>query len=336
MQPYFETPPKITVSVTATCNLDCKHCYADCSRAPRADEMTTAEWLKFFRYLVRNDFIQVYIEGGEPLFKEGFREILKYSGQRMMTMVRTNGTLLTPAIARDWKELRVGHVFVDIMGATAETHDYFTGVPGSFEKAIAGVRHLVQAGVRTDVVIIMNRRNVGELQAYLEMARTLGAGRVGVLRLYPLGRAKERWTELALALDEQDSAIAALRVPEGLGLMQSWHPRDANCCWQAAAVSPFGRSIGCVYLREYVDFGNIRETPFLETWHRDPLYLSLRSANVEKTCSGCHESQGSPGGCRSTAFAFHGRWTAPDPYCRNLNDGVDLRVLPQTSLRSRS
>ena len=31
-QPYFETPPKITVSITATCNLDCETCYADCNR----------------------------------------------------------------------------------------------------------------------------------------------------------------------------------------------------------------------------------------------------------------------------------------------------------------
>jgi radical SAM protein with 4Fe4S-binding SPASM domain len=195
------------------------------------------------------------------------------------------------------------------------------------------VSHLRNAGIETDAVIIMNRRNVGELQPYLDLARELGAGRVGILRLYPLGRAKRRWSELALSLEEQEAAIARLEPPEGLTIMQSWHPRDRNCCWQAAAVSPFGDSIGCMYLREYVNHGNIRTVPFLDTWHQNPLYRKLRAGEVEHTCGGCHTTSGTNGGCRSTAYAFHGRWEAPDPFCSTLNQGVDLRVLPDWLLQ---
>jgi radical SAM protein with 4Fe4S-binding SPASM domain len=114
--------------------------------------------------------------------------------------------------------------------------------------------------------------------------------------------------------------------------MQSWHPRDRNCCWQAAAVSPFGDSIGCMYLREYVNHGNIRDMPLLDTWHNVPLYRMLREVPVEKSCNGCGAHSATRGGCRSTAYAFHGRWTAPDPFCSHLNNGVDLRVLPASLL----
>lgn len=333
MQPKFETPPKITLSITNTCNLACAHCYGDCTPTPSPRELTTAEVLAFIDYLVANDFIQIYIEGGEPQLRPDFERILAHCGRRLMTLVRTHGTLMTAAVARAWRRHGVGRAYVDIMGACAATHERLSGVAGSFERSCAAVRHLVAAGVETDVLIIMNRHNVGELNAYLQLALSLGATRAGILRLYPLGRAKRRWRELALSAQEQDDAIAGLDPPAGLGVMQSWHPRDRNCCWQAAAVSPFGDSIGCMYLREYVNHGNIRDMPFLDTWHHAPLYRTLREGKVEGDCNGCHARSHTRGGCRSTAYAFHGRFDAPDPFCTTQNRRVDLRVLPERLLR---
>jgi radical SAM protein with 4Fe4S-binding SPASM domain len=137
---------------------------------------------------------------------------------------------------------------------------------------------------------------------------------------------------MALSLEEQMAAVASLRPPAGIDVMQSWHPNDRNCCWQAAAVTAHGSSIGCMYLREYVDFGDVRKVDFFRSWREDPLYGSLRSGKVDKTCPSCAATSNTGGGCRSAAFAFTGRWTAPDPFCPTTNDGVDLRVLPQRLL----
>jgi radical SAM protein with 4Fe4S-binding SPASM domain len=326
--PFFETPPKTALCITQTCNLQCKCCYADCNAELADRELSTEEWLRFVDYLVENNFIQVYFEGGEPLFRADFKEILRYCGRKLMTLVRTNGTLLTQQTAHEFKDFGVGRVFVDVMGARAETHDFFTGVPGSFDRACAGIGHLLDVGITTDMLILLNRLNAAELQDYLELAHAIGVRRVGILRLYPLGRAKQWWGELAMSLQEQMAALAPLSAPNGLKIMQSWHPKDRNCCWQTATVSPFGDSIGCPYLREYVNYGNIRDTPFLDSWRHNPLYRKLRSGEVEKTCPECSSGDGSRGGCRSAAYAFHGRWEAPDPFCPTMNDGVDLRVLP--------
>jgi len=334
MTPHFERPPKVTFSFTETCNLECRHCYAGCKRAGKRPELSTVEWLKLIDYLAENGVIQTYIEGGEPLHRPDFFKILRHAAGRMMTLLRTNGTLIDSGTAQRLKRARVGHVLVDLMGAGAQTHDWFAGVPGSFDRACAGVQHLAGVGIKTDVLTILNKRNVGELQAILELAHKLGAQRVGVLRLYPLGPVKHRWSELALSLDDQMAAIAALRPPPGLQLMQSWHPRDRNCCWQSATVNAYGDSIGCPYLREYVNFGNIRTIPFMESWDSDPLYRTLRAGHVESSCATCDSNEGSRGGCRSAAFAFRGRWDAADPFCPTVNDGVDLRVLPERLLQA--
>ena len=328
----MQWPFKITLSITQTCNLNCKHCYADCNERRAKDELTTREWLRFVDYLAANEFVSLYIEGGEPLARPDFLKILAHCTPRMMTLLRTNGTLVDRRMAARLKRIGVGRVLVDIMGASAATHDYLTGVDGSFKAACAGVRHLLEVGIETDVLTILNRRNMAELQDYLVLAHQLGVPRAGILRLYPLGRMKTRWSELALSLDEQMAVLESLEPPAGLKVMKSWHPTDRNCCWQSAAIDPFGKSIGCAYLREYVDYGNIREMPFLDTW-KHPLYRELRSGAVEKSCAGCESTQGTKGGCRSAAYAFHGRWAAPDPFCTTLNEGVDLRVLPARALQ---
>jgi radical SAM protein with 4Fe4S-binding SPASM domain len=331
MRPHYVTPPHITISITNTCNLRCQWCYGDCSGA--RTELNTKEWLQFINYLIANNFIQIYFEGGEPFFRADFLCILKYCTPHMMTFVRTNGTLVGDKLAAELKSIGVGRMLVDIMGARAETHDELTGVAGSFEKSCDAVARLASAGIKTDVLVILNRKNAPEIQKLIELAHGLGALRLGILRLYPLGRAKRSWGQLALSIEEQQAAVTNLRPPNGFKVMQSWHPNDRNCCWQAAAVNAFGDSVGCMYLREYVNFGNIRTKPLLDTWHNDPLYQTLRAGKVEKSCPSCHENDGTHGGCRSTAFAFHGRWDAPDPFCSHLNEGVDLRVLPQRLLQ---
>jgi radical SAM protein with 4Fe4S-binding SPASM domain len=331
--PRYVVPPKITISITNSCNLQCRWCYGDCGKSIAKSELNTREWLQFIDYLVAHDFIRAYIEGGEPFLRPDFMKILKYCCRKLMTVVRTNGTLITEEVAKELKSIGIGRMLVDIMGACAETHEELTGVEGSFERSCDAVRQLAVVGIKTDVLIILNRKNAREIQKCVDLAHSLGAQRLGVLRLYPLGRAKRAWADLALSLAEQMSAISKLRVPDGFQIMQSWHPNDRNCCWQGATVNAYGDSIGCTYLREYVNFGNIRTTPFLDTWHNNELYRSLREGTVEKSCASCHERDGTQGGCRSTAYAFHGRWDAPDPFCSHLNGGVDLRVLPNRLLQ---
>jgi MoaA/NifB/PqqE/SkfB family radical SAM enzyme len=139
---------------------------------------------------------------------------------------------------------------------------------------------------------------------------------------------------MALSLDEQMAALRGLSPPPGLGVMQSWHPHDRNCCWQAAAVNAFGRAIGCMYLREYVDFGSVASSRYVDLWAQNPLYRRLREGDVGLRAGQHPASDGTKGGCRAAAYAFHGHWDATDPFDEALNDGTDLRSLPQHLLRA--
>ena len=332
--PILTSPPKMTLGITEACPLRCRHCYANCTAQQKPGELEIEDWLRLVDQVVEDGVIQFYIEGGEPLAKPGIVDLLARCARDAMTLLRTHGTLIDDAMARALKRAGVGRILVDLMGADAATHDWFTRTPGSFGAACNGIRRCVANGLPTDVLVILTRQTAPQLNALLRLAADLGAERVGVLRLYPLGRAKQIWSEIAPSLEEQQASIRALQPPPGLTVMQSWHPNNKNCCWQAAAVNAFGHAIGCMYLREYVDFGRVGKVRHLDIWHHNPLYRHLRAGQVERGCAECSASQGSSGGCRAAAYAFHGRWTAPDPFDETLNDGVDLRVLPGRLLRT--
>lgn len=325
--PRLERPLKVTISYTHSCNLDCALCYADCGRSARP-ELSAAEWIAFIDRCADDGVIGFYFEGGEPLHRADFMPVVTHAARLGMTMLRTNGTLITPAVARRLKDAGVATVLVDVWGAHAESHEALTRAPGSFAASLAGVRAALDAGLDTQLLTILNRRNVAELQAWIDLAHERGVRTVGILRPYPIGRLRRAWETYALSLPEMMRALRTLKKPRGLRIMQSWHPNDANCCWQMAAVNAWGDSIGCAYLREFVNYGNVRERPLLATWD-DPLYRRLRAGAVSRSCESCSASQGSHGGCRSTAFAFHGRWDAPDPFDEGINDGIDLRILPE-------
>lgn len=327
MKLTMNKPVKVWVQATQSCNLECRVCYGDCTKTPSADELGTAEVKALVDRFEAEGVLHVLYEGGEPLLRPDLFEVIAYTAPKMMCWLRTNGTLVDASVAARLTDLRVATVVVDVFGATAATHDGLTGVPGSFERSLTGIRHLVAAGHELIMALILTRQNAHELGDYVRLAGELGVPRVGILRLYPLGRARRNWPALALSLEEQEAALRTARPLPGVKVMQSWHPNDSNCCWQNAAIDAKGNSIGCPYLRDFVNYGNVRQVDFYETWE-DPLYRLLRSGEVDEHCDDCGATEQTTGGCRATAYAFTGNWRAPDPFCSRTNKEVDLRVLP--------
>lgn len=332
----LSAPFKMTVMINRRCNLRCRHCYSRCGESAGGDELSTEEWRTFFAQSAEDGVVFAFVEGGEPLLRPDILELLEFAAERMQVWLRSNATLIDGATARELKRRFVDTVVVDLLSPYPASHDAVTGLEGSFDQALAGIRNLQSAGLKVIVATFLSRYNHRDLEAFGPLLEGLGVDRLGILRLHPIGRAKDNWQGLALSLDEMEDALAKVALLENVSVMHSWHPNDDNCCWQNAAVTADGRSVGCPYLREFVDYGDVRAMTLLETW-RHPLYSNLRSGlktdgTSLDSCPSCTSTQQTRGGCRASAFAFHRDWHAPDPYCSTLNRGVDLRVLPDDTV----
>ena len=156
----LSAPFTVWIQPTKRSNLNSKLAYdiPDSSQ----QELSRDEIAKLLKELFERDIISIFFEGGEPFLRPDFLDIVGLATPYAFTIVRTNGTLIDESVARAIKGLKVAVVCVDLEGATANTHDYLTGTPGSFERSIAGVRALTNAGVTTYLTCVLNRRNADE------------------------------------------------------------------------------------------------------------------------------------------------------------------------------
>ena len=93
----------VSWNTTNACNLKCAHCYRDAG-AKAADELSTAEAKKMLGEIARAGFKIMIFSGGEPLMRSDILELVEFAAsQGMRPVFGTNGTLITPEMARALK-----------------------------------------------------------------------------------------------------------------------------------------------------------------------------------------------------------------------------------------
>ena len=132
-------PDSATIELTYGCNLRCVHCYNPTHRA-LPQELTTEEVRSILTQMADLGVLTVSLSGGEPSLRPDIEEILGHARRAgLLVSLLTNATRMTPAFAARLEELAVAQVFVSIYGATAETYDAMTGVPGSYASFLRGL-----------------------------------------------------------------------------------------------------------------------------------------------------------------------------------------------------
>ena len=118
------------------------------------------------------------------MLRQDFAEIFDYITAKSATYsINTNGTLITPAIARLMK--RKGSKMVAIYGATAEVNDHITRTPGSFESTMRGMAYLKEAGAGFIVQIVPMKDNYHQFEEMKALAESLSRHwRIGASWLY--------------------------------------------------------------------------------------------------------------------------------------------------------
>ena len=138
------------LELTDACNLRCIHCGSRCG-----DHVGT--FLDTGRLLqaldtVAEDFpresVMLCITGGEPLLHPDFFEIVQHANRLGFPWgITTNGTLIDKPMAEALRDAKMDTVTVSLDGLET-SHEWLRSVPGSFQKALAGITSLRDAGSR--------------------------------------------------------------------------------------------------------------------------------------------------------------------------------------------
>jgi len=350
-RPFTGFSPFLVVwNVTRACNLDCVHCYESArTRAP--DELDTQRAKLAVKKLAEAGVAYVAFSGGEPLMRPDFFEIAEEVRQNEMAFsLATNGTLASPQIARELKDLGCAFVQVSLDGATAGTHDAFRGTT-CFNRTITGIRNLVSAGLYVGVATTVTKQNLAEVPSIVDMAEDLGAmlfmhynfiptGRGAVMKekdLDPTER-EELLTWMASQIGKRklnllSTAPLYSRICAGTGRLSLTHfdtfgqnPEFAESAKFLAdfvggcgtsrlycAVEPNGDIEPCVFIP--IVLGNILHDDLLDIWHNHPILKTIRNRENFKGYCGTCEHRNICGGCRARAYGYFGDLTESDPGC---------------------
>ncbi len=270
-------PLRGTLDLTYRCANDCRHCWLRLGpdAAEREVELSFGEIRRIVDEARALGCREWALSGGEPLIRPDFSEILSAIAARSSWYtLNTNGTMITPAIARLLK--RRGTKLVALYGSTAAVHDAVTRNPGSFAALERGIAYLREARAGFTVQVVPMKINIADYDAMVRLAASWSPSwRVGATWLYlsASGDARKNRDILAERLDPR-------RVVE-LDEVQAGGPGSAeddtvSAC-AAASVASVGLYADCIAGRRdfHVDpYGGMSFCSFV----KDPaLRLDLRA-----------------------------------------------------------
>jgi radical SAM protein with 4Fe4S-binding SPASM domain len=164
--------------VTERCNLACVHCFINqpvSSQEAVARELTLPQISMIFDQLVEAGCLFLLLTGGEPLLRPDFCDIYGYAKRAgLLVSLFTNGTLLTPRIADFLAEWRPFAIEITLYGATQETYERVTQVPGSYARCMRGIELALERGLRLHLKSVLLQANRHELAAMSAFAKQLG------------------------------------------------------------------------------------------------------------------------------------------------------------------
>jgi SynChlorMet cassette radical SAM/SPASM protein ScmF len=178
--------------LTEGCNLACRHCWLAPKLDANANRYPTLPVEMFEGILAEAKplgLTGVRLTGGEPLLHPQIERLLEIVRREALSLtVQTNGLLCTPALAEQLAQIPQSFVTVSLDGVDAETHDWVRGQDGAFVAALLGIRNLVAAGFKPQIIFAIMRRNAGQVEALIHLAEQLGAGSIKFNVVQPMAR----------------------------------------------------------------------------------------------------------------------------------------------------
>lgn len=187
-----DRPLLVIWEATQACALACVHCRAEARPRRHPRELDTEEAVDLMRQVAafgRPSPIFV-ITGGDCFERPDLYEIVRRGRELGLAVaVSPSGTdKLDRQALRRLQEAGVTAMSLSLDGASAQVHDGFRCVPGTFDRTVAAWRDARELGMKVQVNSTMSSRTVHELPDLANMVRTLGAMTWSAFMLVPMGR----------------------------------------------------------------------------------------------------------------------------------------------------
>lgn len=354
----YDVNPFIVIwEVTRACQLKCVHCRADAQLTADPRELTHEEGINLIDQIYDMDNPMLVFSGGDCMMREDLFELADYAVKKGMRVSMTPSA--TPNVTKDKmqraKEVGLSRWGLSLDAPTAEIHDKFRGVPGSFDLTIEKIKYLNELGMPLQINTVISRYNYDHLEEMSKLVEELGAVMWYIFLLVPTGRGQMdacitpaehekvfRWLYQLSKTAPYDIKTTAAQHYRRVVLQEK--ARDhviekGDIRYEDSITTDFASmhdglkrapkgvndGNGFVFVNHIGDVmpsgllpivgGNIREAPLAEIYREAKVFKDLRQPDNYKGKCGVCEYNKICGGSRSRTYAVTGDYMESEPFC---------------------
>jgi radical SAM protein len=189
----FNLQPFIVIwEPTRACDLACLHCRAAAQPRRSQYELSTYEGYKLIDQIVELGPKVFVITGGDPLKRGDVYQFIDYARRRGLTPALTPSAtpLLTDESISKLKDYGLARLAISLDASTAEKHDTFRGVPGSFDLTVNSIRYARSIGLPVQINTTITRYNMDDFENMFALLQSLDITMWSIFFLVPTGRGK--------------------------------------------------------------------------------------------------------------------------------------------------
>jgi pyrroloquinoline quinone biosynthesis protein E len=255
----------------------------------------------------------------------------------------TSGVTLDQPRVEALARAGLDHVQLSMQDVDHQTAALIANYPGVQGKKLAFARVVREAGLPLTINAVINRHNVTRVERMIDLAVSLGAGRVEVAHVQYYGWAIRNRAALMPTLAQVQEATQRVEAArERLRgriiidyVVPDYYARQPKACmggWgrQFLNITPSGEVLPCHAAQTIpgLAFESVRHKPLVEIWAASEAFERFRGTGwMPQPCRSCDQREVEWGGCRCQALAIAGDAAATDPACALSPMHATLRAL---------
>ena len=270
-------PVSVVLSISKACAYKCPHCY---QRKDDPHELPLPILVENVRKMRDFGIVAWAVEGGEPLMRFERLEAVLAEIAGLEVWVNSTGHGATPERIRRLAELEVTGVMSSIHSVDEKAHDAFTGVAGSWRRALDFLRDCREAGMLVGFNTVLSDREVidGGIDRIMALAAENNCDYIQLIHPKACGAWMGRAFDKSLHAEAVRVACAAQRkynsgkvdiAPVLTAQVYEESPEMLGCCCGGIDRFYVGAN-GDVQPCEFVNisFGNLADVPFETAYAR--------------------------------------------------------------------
>ncbi|HEX7432621.1 MAG TPA: TIGR04053 family radical SAM/SPASM domain-containing protein [Anaerolineaceae bacterium] len=348
---FSQAPFTIAWEVTRACAFACVHCRADAQHQADPRQLTTEESFHLIDRMKEFGSPILVFTGGDPMMRRDLFDLIAYATQQGLrcSLTPTATALPTPERLLQAKDAGIRRIALSLDAPTAEVHDAFRQVPGSWERTLNILKNAQAVGLSAQVNTTVSTYNVDHLADMVPFIEQVNAVQWSLFFLVPTGRAQidrmispqehERvfnWLYDLSKTSPFDIKVTAAPMYRRVAIQRRKAENNGGAVTFQGAGFQYADGLdrptrgvsdgnGFLFISHIgeiqpsgfltVSAGNVRSEDVVDVYRHSELFMNLRDiSKIKGKCSVC-EYREVCGGQRGRAYGITGDYLESDPAC---------------------